>query len=347
MAASRIIIVESDHRISNTLRSNLQLSGQDFTIIDTPSGEEALLELRRGGVDLMVTDLVLPGISGLELLEKVRKQVPGTRAIVVTANPSVEARDRAEELGVIAFLTKPIRTSHFLEAVSRGLELQGKGGSRAAEEEREFIAQWLVTMQRELGAEATFLLDSSGEVVVEAGEIDAVDLKRAIPTLQAASKAGVELSEVLDNDVPANFMYFDGDKYDLYLASVGRDYACVVVFEARQGAKQIGAVLQYSRQAATELASGLYSVGEAKMTASASRSGDKKKKGSTERKGDSPAEVSEAGLESAAGSVDRKGADQYWDEAAEKSDGTGPIDESVLTWEEAQKRGLLQEKNEE
>ncbi len=162
MAAPRIIIVDSDHKVSNTLRSNLQLSGQIFTIVDTPSGEEAMLELSRGGVDLMITDLILPGISGLELLEKAKKESPDSRAIIVTAKPSVEARDRAEELGVIAFLTKPLRTSHFLEAVSRALELQGKGGVHAAEEEREFIAQWLMAMQRELDAEATFLLDNRG-----------------------------------------------------------------------------------------------------------------------------------------------------------------------------------------
>jgi CheY-like chemotaxis protein len=266
MSVPRIIIVDNDHKVSNTLRSNLQLSGQSFTIIDAPSGEEALLELSRGGVDLMVTDLVLPGISGLELLEKAKKESPDARAIIVTGNPSVEARDRAEELGVIAFLTKPLRTSHFLEAVSRGLELQGKGGA----------------------AEATFLVDNRGEIIVEAGEIDAVDLRMALPSLMTAFEAGVEISGVLQKDVPANFMYFDGETYDFYQASVGSDHALVIVFESKKGAKQIGAVLQYSRKAATDLVSGLYSVGEAKVTTSSSRSGDKNEKKDSERSGDIP-----------------------------------------------------------
>jgi DNA-binding response OmpR family regulator len=348
MGAPRIIIVDNDHKVSNTLRSNLQLSGQSFTIVDVPSGEEALLELSRGGVDLMVTDLVLPGISGLELLEKARKEVPDARAIIVTGNPSVEARDRAEELGVIAFLTKPLRTSHFLEAVSRGLELQGKGGAHAAEEEREFIAQWLMAMQSELDAEATFLVDNRGEVIVEAGEIDAVDLRMALPSLMTAFEAGVEISGVLQKDVPANFMYFDGETYDFYQASVGSDHALVIVFESKKGAKQIGAVLQYSRKAATDLVSGLYSVGEAKVTTSSSRSGDKNEKKDSERNGDIPnKEVKESELESAANSVSKKGAEDFWDEANDSSDGTGPIDESMLTFEEARKRGLLHEKTED
>jgi len=348
MAAPRIIIVDNDHKVSNTLRSNLQLSGQSFTIVDTPSGEEALLELSRGGVDLMVTDLNLPGISGLELLEKARKESPDSRAIIVTAKPSVEARDRAEELGVIAFLTKPLRTSHFLEAVSRGLELQGKGGAHAAEEEREFIAQWLMAMQSELDAEATFLLDNRGEIIVEAGEIDAVDLRNALPALMTAFEAGVEISAVLQKDVPANFMYFDGESYDFYQASVGSDHALVIVFESKKGAKQIGAVLQYSRKAATDLVSGLYSVGEAKVTTSTPRSGDKDEVMKSEQNGEDPKkEVKESELESAASSVSKKGAEDFWDEANDSSDGTGPIDESMLTFDQAQKRGLLQEEAED
>ena len=342
MGAPRIIIVDNDHRVSNTLRSNLQLSGQDFTIVDAPSGEEALLELSRGGVDLMVTDLVLPGISGLELLEKARTESPDARAIIVTGSPSVEARDRAEELGVIAFLTKPIRTSHFLEAVSRALELKDEDGAHSAEEEREFIAQWLMSMQTELEAEATFLVDARGEIVVEAGEIDAVDLRMALPSLMSAFEAGVEISGVLQKEVPANFMYFDGESYDFYQASVGADHALVIVFESKKGAKQIGAVLQYSRQAATDLVSGLYSVGEAKVTTSTSRSGDKEENEATERSGDVPSkEVKESDLESAANTVSKKGAEDFWDEANEKSDGTGPIDENMLTFDEARKRGLL------
>jgi DNA-binding NarL/FixJ family response regulator len=348
MGAPRIIIVDNDHQVSNTLRSNLQLSGQSFTIVDAPSGEEALLELTRGGVDLMVTDLVLPGISGLELLEKARSESPDARAIIVTGNPSVEARDRAEELGVIAFLTKPIRTSHFLEAVSRALELKGQDGAHSAEEEREFIAQWLMAMQSELEAEATFLVDGIGDIVVEAGEIDAVDLRMALPSLMSAFEAGVEISGVLQKKVPANFMYFDGESYDFYMASVGSDHALVIVFESKKGSKQIGAVLQYSRQAATELVSGLYSVGEAKVTTSTSRSGDKQEVKKTERNGDSsPTEVKESDLESAANTVSKKGAEDFWDEANEKSDATGPIDESMLTFDEAQKRGLLREETED
>jgi DNA-binding response OmpR family regulator len=334
MPNPRVIIVETDHKVSDSLRANLQYSGLQFTIIDAPSGEEALLELGRGGIDLLVTSLELPGISGLELLEKARKQNPETRSIIVTGNPTQEAQNKAHALGVIAFLRKPIRTSHFLAAVSRALELQGFG---ASEGEKEFVAESLMSMQRELGAEATFLLNASGEVVVEAGELDAVDLRSALPSLLNAFDAGIAISGLLETEVPANFMYFDGDRYDVYLASVGADHALVIVFPAKQGAKQIGAVLQYSRKAAKDLVSGLYSVGEVKVSAS---NGDEK-----QDPGEEPAiqDVSEPDLESAADGMSKQDAEQYWDEATEKPGDTGPIDETTLSYEEARKRGLLED----
>lgn len=334
MPNPRVIIVETDHKVSNSLRASLQYSGHQFTIIDAPSGEEALLELGRGGVDLLVTSLDLPGISGLELLEKARKQVPSTRSIIVTGNPTQEAQSRAHALGVIAFLRKPIRTSHFLAAVSRALELQSVG---ASDGEKQFVAESLMSMQRELGAEATFLLNARGDIVVEAGELDSVDLRAAMPALMKAFAAGIEISGLLDTEVPANFMYFDGDRYDFYQASVGSDHALVIVFPAKQGAKQIGAVLQYSRKAASDLVSGLYSIGEVKV--SPSNDDDK------QERGDEPAipDLSEPDLESAADEVSKQDAEQYWDKATEKPGDTGPIDETTLSYEEAEKRGLLED----
>jgi DNA-binding NarL/FixJ family response regulator len=368
MPSPRVIIVETDPAVSNSLRASLRNSGQPFTIIDTPSGEEALLELSRGGVDLLVTDLELPGISGIELLERLRAQDPSAHSIVVTANPTQEAQSRAHALGVIAFLRKPIRTSHFLEAVSRALQLKGSNGGAATEEEKQFVAEWLMSMQHELGAQATFLLDNGGNIIVEAGELSEVDLRSALPALMDAFKAGLEISELLETDVPANFMYFDGERYDFYLATAGADHALVIVFKAKSEAKQIGAVIQYCRKAANDLVSGLYSVGEVNMSASNSGSsgagekapagGDRsqadraKSAGSTSAATQDLTEqqpkqaVSGQDLESAADSLKKQDAESFWDKATEKSRDTGPIDESTLSYDEAQKRGLLDEEEE-
>jgi predicted regulator of Ras-like GTPase activity (Roadblock/LC7/MglB family) len=248
-------------------------------------------------------------------------------------------------LGVIAFLNKPIRTSHFLEAVSRGLSLASGNGAEAAESEREFVAEWLMAMQRELGAEATFLLDDRGGIVVEAGQIDAVDLRSALPAFMAALAAGLKISELLKSKAPTSFMYFDGERYDVYLTSAGTDHALVIVFEAMKGVKQIGAVLQYSRQAASDLVAGLYSVGEVSMRGSSGGPPSKKKRVPPPKETPTK-DLQPPDLESVAGTVNKQAAEKYWDAASEKTGDTGPIDESTLSYDEARRRGLFPKSSE-
>lgn len=341
------------------LRSSLKLTGQPYTIVDVPSAEEALLELGRGGADVLVTDLRLPGMSGVELLEKARQAIPQIHAIVVTGHPTEEARSRADELGVVAFLHKPIRTSHFLEAVNRALQLKGVGGQGPLEDEKAFLAEWMLAMQRELGAQSTVLLDSHGQIVVQAGELDAIDLKSALPSLVSVSSSGLEVSRFLGDESPATLMYFDGERHNLYLATAGTEHSLALVFPASQGAEQIGAVLRYSRRAAHDLMSALYGIGGSKATSrkTSDRPAISQREGQRMDARERPPEEQEEpeepedqapppDLDAAAGALEDTDADRYWDEAARSGD-TGPISEDTLTYDEARKRGLLPEEPEE
>jgi hypothetical protein len=209
-------------------------------------------------------------------------------------------------------------------------------------------------MQRELGAESTVLLDRQGQVVVQAGALDAIDLKAALPSLLTATEAALEVSRTLGDQAPASLIYFGGVKHDLYLATAGTEHALAVVFPARQGSEQIGAVLQYSRRAASDLMSALYGVrggspparsaGEAAGRGAASIGGERVSAEEGQRmeprkkpKPKPPETKKQPDLGSTPGETD---ADAYWDQAARSGD-TGPISEDTLTYDEARRRGLL------
>ena len=349
MTSPRILLVDDEHQVSRMLRTSLELSRQNYTVIDVPSGEEALLELARGPVDLLVADIRLPGISGLELLEKVRQLNPKARAIIVTGHPTEEAREKADSLGVIAFLTKPIRTSYFLEAVHRALETKGETVPQVLESEKAFMAEWLLAMQRELVAEATFLLDDKGQVVVQAGELSNIDLKAALPSLMTAFSAGLKVSNLLDRPMPENFQYFDGSPYDFYLASVGPYYALVIAFRDQQEPGKIAAVLQYSRRAASDLLNALYNVQERPSPSQSAppeilemRPKPPISKPQTPSTSSSPPEEQIASdIELDKPPMTKEEAGQFWDtaiqEAVTKDDRSG----DVMTYEEARKQGLL------
>jgi hypothetical protein len=215
-------------------------------------------------------------------------------------------------------------------------------------------------------------LDSQGEIVVQAGELHAIDLKSALPSLLTATGAALEVSRTLGDESPASLMYFDGEKHDLYLATAGVDHSLAVVFPAKQGAEQIGAVLQYSRRAASDLMNALYGIAGSRARARPSREGSgraleaspapreavdgresqrmeprKKPPAKPQKPKEKPAPPpAQPDLESAAGTLADTDADEYWDEAARSGD-TGPISEDTLTYDEARKRGLLPKEPEE
>ena len=76
MVAYRILIVEDQREVSLLLRSALQTLEHDLEVVEIPSGEEAILDASRNKVDLLVTDYRLAGITGIELMRKVRSHRP-------------------------------------------------------------------------------------------------------------------------------------------------------------------------------------------------------------------------------------------------------------------------------
>lgn len=368
MSIPRILLVDDQREVSRMLRSSLELSGKDYVIVDVPSGEEALLELGRGPVDLLVTDLRLPGISGLELLERVNQLNPYARAIMITGHPTEEARDQAEKFGVVAFLQKPIGTSTFLEAVEYALKLRGLPGSpvHVHEEAREKISVRLKTVRIELGAEAALLIDDHREVIVQAGELSELNLDESLPSLMTAFSAGLKVSNLVGALLPGNLQYFDGDTHALYMTNVGVYYALLIVFRGKQESGQMGAVVHYGRRAAEDLMDLLSSLGELENLDEAVRveppevewveqmsepeMQDEEEQEPdlepTEDEVEVDAEFELEKLDVADQEVEREDAEKYWERAIETSPKLNSEEGDTLSYEEARDKGLLDDESE-
>ncbi len=118
----RVLLVDDQRDITRFLRTALETLGLPLRIDEALSGEEALLALRdqaSGYVDVLVADLRLPGMSGLQLLERSRRVSPRTRSLVISGAADGEMRREAERLGAAAVLDKPIELKVFLETVTR------------------------------------------------------------------------------------------------------------------------------------------------------------------------------------------------------------------------------------
>ncbi len=107
MAPRTLLIVDDEHNIRLTLSEALQ--GLGLAVKTAVNGEEALCVIEREDVAVVLLDLRMPGIDGLEVLRRLRLRWPGVRVAILTAHGTVASAVEAMKLGAVDFLEKPFR----------------------------------------------------------------------------------------------------------------------------------------------------------------------------------------------------------------------------------------------
>jgi DNA-binding response OmpR family regulator len=121
-----ILVVEDEAKLASFLKKGLQQSGYEVEL--AADGEEAWNKIRANVYDLILLDLMLPKISGLDLIPKIRECKPTIPIIAVTAKVSVEDRVQGLNLGCDDYLTKPFS---FAELLAR-IQVQVRRGDPSA-----------------------------------------------------------------------------------------------------------------------------------------------------------------------------------------------------------------------
>ncbi len=103
----RVLIVDDEETLTFSLYQMFINSDIDCQVVTAASGEEALERLSEQMFDLVITDLAMPGLDGLQLLAAIKRKTPQTHVIVITAYGTDERRDRAFQLGADYYLEKP------------------------------------------------------------------------------------------------------------------------------------------------------------------------------------------------------------------------------------------------
>lgn len=120
MTGNKILVVEDDDSLRRVMQCQLEQRG--YEVFTASDGSKALALLEKEQYQLVITDLMMPGISGLELLKRIRSDYPETIVILVTAFGSVESAVEAMKLGAYDFITKPIPPDGLLLLVGRALD---------------------------------------------------------------------------------------------------------------------------------------------------------------------------------------------------------------------------------
>jgi DNA-binding NtrC family response regulator len=122
MPRIRILIADDETNTLEGLRWALEGEGEDMAIATARDGEEAWQELRSDPADLVLTDLKMPRLSGMDLLRRAKEASPETEVIVLTGHGTVESAVEAMKLGAADYLLKPINIEELRITVRRVLE---------------------------------------------------------------------------------------------------------------------------------------------------------------------------------------------------------------------------------
>ena len=119
---ARILIVDDEEMDRVLLSQILQQAGHEALF--APNGEAALRIWNKSPVDLVVTDIVMPGLDGLGLLEALKEEDPWIRVIAISG-VTAKKLNEAARAGALAILTKPVDPEELLKEIHRALEETG------------------------------------------------------------------------------------------------------------------------------------------------------------------------------------------------------------------------------
>ena len=127
---AHLLLVDDDHNTLASLSRAFRLAGHEATVCDNAA--RAIDLLRGDSFDLILSDVVMPGKSGLELLEDLKKAGVKTPIVLISGQANIEMAVKATKLGALDFLEKPLSTDKLLVTVENALRL-----SRLEDENRE------------------------------------------------------------------------------------------------------------------------------------------------------------------------------------------------------------------
>jgi CheY-like chemotaxis protein len=266
MRPYRILIVDDHRETRRMLRAGLETLPQEINIVDVPSGEEAILVNSRQPFDLLVVDVRLPGISGLELIEHAQIRNPNLKIILVTGLTDPIVREKVEIAEADAYFYKPIEINDFLNAVKKFLrqelkpdrKVKGKAAEVPNRASSAGISERLAGLRGRLDAHSALLVGERGDVLAQAGTLPAVlGTDQLLQTALAALTNMERISVLLGVASPNDLSIINGENYDLAFRHVGPSIGLLLVAET---STLMGKNVSYLSGAMSSAASDIFAI---------------------------------------------------------------------------------------
>jgi DNA-binding response OmpR family regulator len=196
----KVLIVDDEAKMRKSLREILELEG--YQVADAQDGTSALSQLDQAAFDLIMLDLKMPGMDGLEVMAQVRATNIDTRIIMLTAHGSLDSAIHALRQGAYDYILKPSPPNEILASVSRAM-----GEKSDTDRKRQLLSQIEASLQELKDAEG---VENIPEVV------------RAVYTLDTGVKIDLERREIWQDDVKISLTPTEGKLMKVLIENRGR-----------------------------------------------------------------------------------------------------------------------------
>ncbi|MBK7894634.1 MAG: response regulator [Anaerolineaceae bacterium] len=276
--AKQILVVDDHFEMLEFLRSMLELSNQDCEVLAVPSAEEGLLELRRSQFDLLITDVRLPGMSGFDLVRRLKALGRELPVIMITAYSSSQGKKEAADLGVYRYFQKPLDTDSVLTAVHTALHGEAVTlpeptpvMTTAATAVSDDLQRRLDALRVDTGAVHLTLASAVGEILFSAGDGRQFDLPKLMGIVADNLRNSFSLARELKATEPFTLQYHTGSQFEFYCANVGRHHFLALFFDLAARRGRIGTIWVFTQRAIKDLQQLLPSLAVAPLAATPAR----------------------------------------------------------------------------
>lgn len=269
MPSRRILLVEDQKEAAQVLQAGLESLDSTFTVIAVDSAEDALKQLQKGAFDLLISDVLLPGISGLELMSRFRRRNPSTKIILLSGVRDPEIQKQVARSGAEAFFFKPAEMSDLLDAVERlfGIAKSFLPSEISLVENTavpEKISQQLSELRFNTQAISIALINERGQIEARAGALPDDQIETSLmPHLMSAFFAFGRVSSLVADGQPDDLLIVRGKDFHLHLASISATHVLLVVTKELKPAR-LAALAEALQKAAPRLLAAFASQSEGK-----------------------------------------------------------------------------------
>lgn len=371
MSAYRVLVVDDNHDVRRMVIASLKTLGPEIDVLDVPSAEEALFISASLPLDLVVLDFRLPGMTGMDMLSRLRKRRPETRIILVTGVEDTTIRQQVASSGVDAYFFKPLEIDAFLEAVKHclwpsqaeplppsgtpntALSLEGPqsgetSGNLVAMVEKSIshgllptLDERLTSLRQQLHAASVILVNNAGQILEVVGNpMEFTSGSTILSTLMDAYRANLQVSRVLGRATGPSLQYFASQRQCLYMAPVGENHALFITISGYIDPDKLGTIDRLIQTSARDLQDILSGIAAREQSPQASLEKMQAELASKVTIDHETLDRVERMFATAASSGAPQGADSFWDEVENKDASAEVSGKDVLTYDQARDLGL-------